>query len=171
MLISTTCLVLLCEWGLVASWCEFCVHGVGEPRFKASHSFNQLLCAFQSDHISTKSDTFPPKGNSRKYKIQNFVGHVTQFHPIWSLKLSRRSQSRNISSVICEVGLGGKKRHQTPLEHKAFSTGSQIWQIAANLRQASPHPELDLQANFGLPHFHIRWKSLTTNAVEHIHTK
>ena len=115
MLISTTCLVLLCEWGLVASWCEFCVHGVGEPRFKASHSFNQLLCAFQSDHISTKSDTFPPKGNSRKYKIQNFVGHVTQFHPIWSLKLSRRSQSRNISSVICEVGLGGKKRHQTPL--------------------------------------------------------
>ena len=64
-----------------------------------------------------------------------------------------------------------ESRHQTPLEHKAFSTGSQIWQIAANLRQASPHPELDLQANFGLPHFHTRWKSLTTNAVEHIHTK
>ena len=49
MLICKIWLALLCEWGLVASWCEFCVHGLG-ARFKATHSFcgfttsSQVIC-------------------------------------------------------------------------------------------------------------------------------
>ena len=62
---------------------------------------------------------------------------------------------------ISEVGGGKKRWWQTPKPHwrtKPRSTGSQIWQIGANLRDRQQLPlVLDPSpANFRLPHTHWR---------------
>ena len=162
----------------MASWCEFCVHGVRRARFKATHSFygftasSSLQRSLQSScsHWTFRQgatflfDICLSRGDRcQKDLIASLISQAK--NPFLCILTHLLNYNYRICCLKVLVGylklvlMGAAKPWCTT---QSPSTGSQIWQIGANLRLPLV---LDL-ANFRLPH--TLEKSPTINAVEHI---
>ena len=82
--------------------------------------------------------------------------------------LERAHCCRSVRSGWSDVGSWGDGRHPNPSGAQSHSTGSQIWQIGANLRVRQLPLVLD-PANFRLPHVlwevprFVQWKTFGQN--------